>query len=191
MKKTNVQPLQEVLASHVNNLGDYVENALQLFMSGFLRVTDGVMVGYDLTSGAVTSFSVGTGAIIQNGIIGELESACGLVVTLPTSGTRTDLVVARYAEIQDTPLNSNVLLNVSTREQTIQAIQSRRLGQSQISILQSTTFGTVPAGYIPLYEVYLNTTSITGYSDVRQVARITRLDEDLGLNFKLMFYSAF
>lgn len=191
MKKTNVQPLQEVLAAHVNNLGDYVENALQLFISDFLRVTDGVMVGYDLSSGSITTFTIGTGVIVQDGIIGELESVCGLVVSLPAVGTRTDLVVARYAEIQDTPLTSNVLLNVTTREQTIQAINSRRLGQSQISILQDTTFATVPAGYVPLYEVYLSPSGITGFADVRLSARVTRFDEDLGINFKLMFYSGF
>lgn len=191
MKKTNVKPLQEVKATHVNALGDYVENALQLLLKDWMRTTDGVLIGYDLSSGGISSFTIGTGAINQDGIIGQLESACGLVIALPTVGTRTDLVVAKYAEIEDTPVTSNVLLNVTTREETIQAINSRRFGQSQISVLQNTTFGTCPAGFVPLWEVYSNTSMIFGYSDVRLIARISRLDEDLGLNFKMMFYSGF
>lgn len=191
MKKFHTDNLQEILASHFTLAGDYLENALTTVMSDLMQISSGVISGLAVASGSVTTISIPTGFIFQNGVIGQLESASGMTVSLPSSGTRTDLIVAYYQEIYDTPTSGFVLLDVSTGEEAINTNPSRRFGAIIIEQLANTTSATRPSNRVPLAELTLSSSAITAVTDVRIYARIQRFLDDIQSNYNGMFYAGF
>lgn len=191
MKKFHTDNLQEILASHFTLAGDYLENALTTVMSDLMQISSGVISGLSVSSGSVTTISISTGFIFQDGVIGELSSASGMTVSLPSSGTRTDLIVAYYQEVYDMPTSGFVLLDVSTGDEAIENNPSRRFGAAIIERLASTSYATRPSNKIPLAELTLSSSAITAIADVRIYARIQRLQADIKQKFYNMFYAGF
>lgn len=162
-----------------------------MMLDPFLQVSSGVVNGLAVSSGTLTTVSISTGNLYQDGKFGTLESASGVTLSVPATGTRTDLMVASYQEVYDQPVSGFVLLDVSSGDEAIEDNPSRRFGAAIIQQLTNTTYATCPAGKIPLCELYLNSSGMTGLSDVRVYARIQRLQADFQQNFKNMFYSGF
>lgn len=191
MKKLYVQPLQELLNTHVTGAQDYLEQAFTLFASDLMQISSGVITGLAVTNTSGALLSVATGSIFQGGLFGQLEGASGLMVSFPASGVRTDLVVASYVEVLDTYTTGYVLQDVVTRLETIQNLPSRKFGGITIELLPSTTAATCPSNKIPLYEVTSNTSSITGVVDTRLFAKIQRFAADIQQDFMSLWYSMF
>jgi hypothetical protein len=167
MKKTYVQPLQELTASLFTGLADNVEAALQLFSSGILKITAGVATGLDATSSS-GSVQISSGAVyFTTGKFGELEGTSGIVMSLPASGSRTDLLIANYQEVLDTIQSGYVLLDTTTGAEAIQDLPSRKFGSVNISVLQNTLAANCPTGSVALYEVTVVPSGIVTVSDQR------------------------
>ncbi len=191
MKKVYVAELQEILNTHITGVQDYLEQAITLLMDPFLQVSSGVVTNLAVSSGVIDTIVVATGSIYQDGVFGQLESASGLVLSLPSSGTRTDLIVAYYQEVLDSPSSGFVLLDVSTGQEAVQTNPTRKFGAVRIQQLTGTTYVTRPSNKIPLCEIVVNSSGLVSLTDARIYSRITRLQMDLKLNFRNMFYSGF
>lgn len=191
MKKLYVQPLQELLNTHVTGAQDYLEQAFTLFASDLMQISSGVITGLAVTNPSGALLNISIGSIFQGGVFGQLESTSGLVVAYPGVGTRTDLVVASYIEVLDTYATGYVLQDVTTRLETIQNLPSRKFGAVKIELLTSTTANTCPANKIPLYEVTSSTSAITGIVDTRLFAKIQRFVTDIQQDFMNLWYSMF
>lgn len=191
MKKFHAQPLGEILATHFTQAGDYLEQAFTLMTSDFLQVSSGVINGLAVSSGTLTTVSVDVGNIYQDGKFGTLESASGVTLSLPSSGSRTDLIVCSYLEVYDSPVSGFVLLDVATGDESVEDNPTRRFGAAIIQQLTNTTYATCPAGKIPLCELTMNSSGMTGLTDVRVYARIQRLQVDIKQNFINMFFAGF
>lgn len=191
MKKIYVGPLSEILSSHITTGADYLEEAFTLFAQDLMQISSGIVAGLAVTSGSLTTVSVATGSIFMNGVFGQLESASGITVSTPVSGTRTDLLVAYYSQILDTPSSGFVLLDVSTGTETIQDNPSRYFGAIVIEQLTNTSYATRPSNKVPLCELTLNSSGITGISDVRLYAAIQRFQSDLQTWYNGIFFAGF
>ena len=191
MQKRVVSPLQEILAEDITIVQDYIENAFGMFMGQFLDVSSGVIRGLAVSSGGVSSLSIATGYVYQNEVYGSLESVSGLVLSMPASGTRTDLIVASYLEVLDQAVTGKVLLSVDTGQTTTQTNPKREFGAVLIEQLTSTDYASRPSNKVPLAEISLSSSSIQSITDVRIYARIQRLQADFQQNFVNMFYAGF
>jgi hypothetical protein len=191
MKKTNPKTRQEITAQMISLMSDYLEDSFSTFMGDFMQASSGVYTGLGITQSGASGFSIATGGIFQYNKFGGLESASGMTVTLPTSGTRTDLVVAYYEEVLDMPGSGYILVDVETREEQIQTNPQRRFGACRLGVLQNTTYATRPANRVPLYELSLSTSTITSISDVRTYAAIQRFVTDIEQDWMGLFYSGF
>lgn len=191
MKKVYVNPLQEILDTHVTKVQDYLEEALKMMFSNYLESTSGVIHGLapTIASGNL-SVNLASGAILISGVYGELEAATSVLVSLPSAGTRTDMLVASYEEILDTYSSGYVLLDVVTRNEQIVSLPSRKFGAIKVEQLTNTTYATRPTNKIPLCEITLSSTQITSLTDYRQFSLIDRFKEGLELNFKGLFYGS-
>jgi hypothetical protein len=176
MKKVNVASQQEILASHVNTMADYLEQALSLMSANVLKITAGVVAGLTATytSGAVSpSVSIASGSIFtSSGVYGELESASGINVTLPVSGTRVDTLVAYYQEVYDSPSSGNILMDVTTRVESVGTVFNRRFGSIQIALIQNTPASSITSGIV-LHEVTSSSTGIVAVVDKRVFTNTT------------------
>jgi hypothetical protein len=192
MKKVFVNPLQEILDVHVTGVQDYLEDALRMILKNYLGATSGVIHGLQpsINSGLILGLS--NGAIVVDGIYGEFETP----ITLTLEGTsspldfRTDLIVASYEEIFDFFTSGYVLLDVSTRAETIQSLPSRKFGTIKLEQLQNTTYLQRPANKIPICEVTLNSTQIDSVADYRLFSTISRFKEELQIDFNSLFYGS-
>lgn len=191
MKKLYIQPLQELLNTHVTGTQDYLEQAFTLFASDLMQISSGVITGLTVTSVSGALLNVAIGSIFQGGVFGQLEGVSGLMVSFPASGSRTDLVVASYVEVLDTYATGYIIQDVTTRIETIQNLPSRKFGGITLQILSSTTAATCPANKIPLYEVTSNSSSVTGVVDTRTFSRVQRFVTDIQQDFFNFFYSSF
>jgi hypothetical protein len=154
MKKTNVFPLAEVKAGDVQNLNDYLEQALSLVTADVLTMSSGVIVGLNVVQNTNAHVTVGSGAIFQNRLFGELEnSGSGFVINLPVSGTKTDAIVASYQEVYDTPSTGYVLMDTVTRLETVQNFNTRKFGAVKLEYVENTTAGVAPSGKIIVCEI--------------------------------------
>lgn len=191
MEKRAVSPLQEILADDITIVQNYLENAFGMFMDQFLDVSTGVIRGLAVSTGSVSSLSIATGYIYQNQVYGCLESASGLVLSLPVSGTRTDLIVASYIEVLDQAVTGKVLLSVDTGQTTTQTNPKRRFGAILIEQLTNTDYAARPSNKVPLAEISVSSSSVQSITDVRIYAKIQRLQVDFQQNFINMFYAGF
>lgn len=191
MKKIYVQPLSEILSSHITTGADYLEEAFTLFAQDLMQISSGIVAGLAVTSGSLTTVSVATGSIFMNGVFGQLESASGITVSTPVSGTRTDLLVAYYSQILDTPSSGFVLLDVSTGNETIEDNPSRYFGAIIIEQLTDTSYATRPYNKVPLCELTLDSSGITALSDVRIYAAIQRFQTDIQAWYNGIFFAGF
>lgn len=191
MRKVYIQALQEILADHIIRNGDYLEQAFGMFMSDFLQVSSGVISGLAVSSGSTGTISVATGYLFQDSVYGHLEAASGLTLSLPVSGSRSDLIVGYYDEIEDTITSGYVLTAVGSAIETIEELPSRKIGAIIIEQLANTTYATRPYNKVPLCEITVSSSGITALSDVRIYSRIQRLQEDFQQNFHSMFFSGF
>jgi hypothetical protein len=191
MKKRICNPLQEILAQDITIVQDYIEDAFGMFMGQFLDTSSGVIRGLAVSSGGIATLNIATGYIYHNEVYGELESVSGLVLSLPPSGTRTDLIVASYLEVSDQSVTGKVLLSVDTGQTSIQTSPKRNFGAVIIEQLSNTTAASVPAGKIPLAQIIVSSSTVTSITDVRVYARIQRLQADFQQNFVNMFYAGF
>lgn len=156
-----------------------------------MQVSSGVISGLSVSLGSLTTLNVATGHIFQDSVFGTLEASSGVTLSLPSSGTRTDLLVAYYSELLDSVSSGFVLLDVSLGTESIEENPTRQFGSVVIQQLTNTTYATRPADKIPLYEIGLDSFGVTSLIDVRVYARIQRLQEDIQQNFKNMFFSGF
>jgi hypothetical protein len=162
MKKTNVQPLQEVKAQDIQNVNQYVEQLISLLSQNLMGATDGVIQGMQVSLLGNNIVSIASGAIFQQGLFGQLESASGQLINLsPTSANKYDTIAAYYQEVLDTPQNGYILLDVVTRIETIQSNPTRRLGAALIKYLENTPASGCPSGYIALAQVTSTSGGIT------------------------------
>ena len=161
MKKINVSALQEIKASDIVRQQGYLEDAIKLFTGGLLAVSDGVIQGMNVTQNGASGLVCSTGSIFQSGVFGELEASSGITVPLPGSGTRSDLVVAYYQEVNDTSSTGYVLLDVDTRQETTQTFSWRKFGAARVELLQNTPVSGCPANRILLAQVNTATSGIT------------------------------
>lgn len=191
MKKIRIQALQEILASHLTDSHEYLEDAFGMFMSDFLQVSSGVISGLAVSSGGTGSISVATGYLFQDSVFGQLEAASGLTLSLPSSGSRTDLIVGYYQEVEDQITSGYVLTAVGSAVETIEELPSRKIGAIIIEQLTDTTYATRPNNKVPLCEIDVTSAGITSLSDVRIYARIQRLQQDFQQDFYNMFYAGF
>jgi hypothetical protein len=191
MRKRHVLPLQEILADDITIVQDYIEDAFGMFMTQFLDTSSGVIRGLAVSSGGVATLSIATGYIYQDAVYGQLESTSGLVLSLPASGTRTDLIVASYVEVLDQAVTGKVLLSVDTGQTTTQTNPKRKFGGILIEQLTGTNFAARPSNKIPLAEITVDSSTVTAISDVRIYSRIQRLQQDFQQNFVNMFYAGF
>lgn len=191
MKKTNPQSGQEIVSQDIADINDYLEDAISVFLGDYMSCSSGVYIGLSGSTSGSNGFTISTGGIFQYNKFGSLEASSGVTVTFPTGGVRTDLVVAYYEEVEDTPVSGYILVDVTTREESIETNPSRRFGACKIQVLTSTTFATCPSTKIPLYELTLSTSAITATSDVRSYSRVQRFVTDIQQDFYNMFYSAF
>lgn len=191
MKKTRVIALQEILANHITDVQNYTEEAIGLFMDSFMQVSSGVISGLAVSSGGTGSISVATGYIFQDSVFGQLESASGVTLSLPSSGTRTDLIVGYYEEVADTITSGYVLAAVGSDIETVEDLPSRNFGAIIIQQLTNTTYAGRPSNKVPLCEITVTSSGITSLSDVRVYSRIQRLQEDFQQNFHSMFFAGF
>lgn len=160
MKKTNVASLQELRYQDIQNLNDYLEDAFKLFGSDLLSINDGIIKGLNVTQSGASGLVVASGAIFKSGVWGELEGAgSGFVVTLPGAGTRTDVVVASYQEVQDTPGSGYVLLDTTTRIEQVVNANRRKFGSVKLEYLTNTA--VAPAGKLLVAKVTCSSGSIT------------------------------
>lgn len=191
MKKTYVTPLQEILDTDITNVQEYLEQAFAVFATDLLQISSGVISGLAVSSGSLTTLSVATGYIHMDRVFGALESASGITLSLPVSGTRTDLLVAYYSEVYDTPATGYVLLDVSLGTESIQTRNTRKFGSIVIEQLTDTSYATRPYNKVPLCELTMSSSGVTAMSDVRIYARIMRLQDDFAQNFHSMFFAGF
>lgn len=191
MKKVAISPLQEILSSHIITNQDYIEEALGVFTNNLMQISSGVISGLAVSSGSLTTISVATGYLYQNSVYGTLESASGVTISTPVSGTRTDLIVGYYSQVYDSPSSGYVLLDVSAGTETIQDNPSRYFGAIIIEQLTNTSYATRPSNKVPLCELTLNSSGITGISDVRLYAAIQRFQSDLQTWYNGIFFAGF
>lgn len=191
MKKLFTSPLQEILANDITIVQDYIEQAFSMFMGNFLDTSSGVITGLSVTSGTISSLNIATGILYQDLVYGQLESTSGLVLSLPSSGTRTDLIVGSYLEVLDQAVTGKVLLSVETGQITNQTLPKRKFGAIKIEQLTNTTYATRPSTKVPLAVITVNSSGLTSISDVRIYSRIQRLQSDFQQNFVNMFYAGF
>ena len=159
MKKRLVSPLFESLADDINIQEDYLEDDLSLMFEHVLNASVGIIYGLDITQINSTSIEVSSGAILSTNFkFGELEGTSGLVINLPIDANpHVHTVVAQYQEFNDTESSGYVLIDVSTRTETIETVARRKFGGITLSIAYDTDQSNVGAGYVPLAE--LNVTS--------------------------------
>jgi hypothetical protein len=191
MKKINLTERGEITIDKIHQFANYVENNFTLFLDNFLQVSSGVIVGLNCTQNGASGLLVSSGAVFQTGLFGELESSSGVIVSLPVSGTRTDLLVAYYEEVLDTPSSGKIVVNTTTRVTEIQTNPSRKLGAAKIELLSNTLAAGCPSNRIPLYEIASSSSTITTITDVKAVARIQRLQTDIQQDFYGLFYAGF
>ncbi len=191
MKKLNISPLQEILANDLIVSQEYLEQAFSMFMGNFLDTSSGVITGLAVSSGSISSLSIATGIVYQDTVYGQLESVSGLVLSLPVSGTRTDLIVGSYLEVLDQAVSGKVLLSVDTGQVSIQTLPKRKFGAVVIEQLTNTTYASRPSNKVPLAVITVNSSGLVTISDVRIYSRIQRLQADFQQNFVNMFYAGF
>lgn len=191
MRKVHVTALQEILAGHITDNQEYLEQAIGMWMTDFMQVSSGVITGLAVSSGGTGLISVATGYLFQDRVFGHLESASGLTLSLPSSGTRTDLIVGYYNQVLDTVTSGYVLTAVGSGIETIEELPSRKFGAITIQQLTNTTYATRPSNKVPLCEITVSSSGITAISDVRVYSRIQRLQQDFKQTYYNFFYSGF
>jgi hypothetical protein len=191
MKKVYVSPLQEILDTHVLRVQDYLEDALKMMFSGYLESTSGVIYGLDTNIGTGLELQIAVGAILVDGIFGEIEAPTAVVLegALPST-TRDDLIVLSYEEVLDQAASGYVLLDVISRTEQIISAPSRKFGAIKLEQLQNTTYATRPLNKVPLCQVTVSDTGITSLIDYREYSLIQRFKKELELGFSGFFYGS-
>lgn len=188
MKKVYVSgsQRQEILDSHILNVQEYVEAAIQTFVRDFMGANDGVLTGLEptITVGG-QSVTIASGAVLQNGVYGELTASTGLVVSKPTSGTRTDMIVASYEEVLADYASGFILLDPVTRIEQVVTLPNTKQGQIKFEQLQNTTIVNVPSGKVPICQITLSTSAITSLTDARTY---TKIQKAITSGFTNLFY---
>lgn len=192
MKKVYVSPLQEILDTHITNVQDYLEQALQVVFNNYLESTSGVVHGLAPSAGTGLVLDIASGAILLDGLIGELDVATGLVLSgSAVSGAfRTDLIVASYEELLEDYASGYILVDTSTRTESIVSLPSERVGRIKFEQLTNTTYATRPSNKIPICEVTVSYTGITALTDYRLYSLINRFKKELELGFSGFFYGS-
>ena len=161
MKKSYCHKLKEIQTSDITRISDYIEEAVQMYSSNLLGITNGVLTGLNVIKINSTSGYVSTGAIIMNGIIGELESSSGFVVIPPTGAlVRTDTIAAYYQEVLDSPATGYVLNNIINRIKQVQTLNTRKFGAAKIQVFSNTAPSGLTSGYVSLGTMYLTSGGI-------------------------------
>lgn len=177
MKKVYVSgsQRQEILDSHILNIQEYVEAAIQTFVRDFMGANDGVLFGLEpsITVGG-QSVTIASGTVLQNGVYGELTTSTGFVVSKPTSGTRTDMIVASYEEVFADYASGFILLDPVTRIEQVVTLPNTKQGQIKFEQLQNTTIANVPSGKVPICQITLSTSAITSLTDARTYTKIQK-----------------
>ena len=194
MKKTNIVGRQQIRAQDVQRLNEYLEQAFGYILEDYFQASTGVITGLAVSQSGASGLTVSIGGILTNDasgtmVFGEIEGASGLTVSLPSGGVRTDLVVAQYTTVNDTLGDNYYIADVTTRLEELRTMSQRTIGIASISVLQNTTYAGTPAGYIPLAEVAMSTSTITGVTDVRVFSRLQRLQQDFQQDFYGLFYA--
>jgi hypothetical protein len=192
MKKVYVSPLQEILDTHITQVQDYLEDALQVVFQNYLESTSGVIHGLAPTAGTGLVLNIASGAIILDGIYGELESATGITLqgSAVSGAFRTDLIVASYEEVLEDYASGYILLDTSTRTETITSLPGSRVGRIKIEQLTNTNYSTRPANKIPICQVIVSYNQITVVTDYRIFSTIERFKKELQLSFSGLFYGS-
>lgn len=189
MKKTNIMDLHEIRSTDIQNLNDYVQEAIQMFSRDILKTTNGVIRGLEVTQhGEDNTIDVSIGAIFYNGDYALLEAPSGQVPVTLHDGVST--VVAEYVDnVEDTPVSGymivdvadhvNSLLSGSAVNDGIESLvySSRKLSAVKISIQTDIYPAGVAAKYIPLAQLDLTTSGITKITDVRKFPAAGTLNE--------------
>lgn len=190
MKKVYVSgsQRQEILDSHILNIQEYVEAAIQTFVRDFMGANDGVLLGLEpsITVGG-QSVTIASGTVLQNGTYGELTASTGFVVSKPTSGTRTDMIVASYEEVFADYASGFILLDPVTRIEQVVTLPNTKQGQIKFEQLQNTTITNVPSGKVPICQITLSTSAITSLTDARSY---TKIQKAVSSSFSNLFYGS-
>lgn len=190
MKKVYVSGLyrQEILDTHILNIQDYVEDAIKTFVKDFMGANDGVLFGLapSISVGG-QSVSIASGTVLQDGVYGELTEATGFIVSKPVSGTRTDMIVASYEEAYADYASGFVLLDPATRVEQVVTLPNSKQGQIKFEQLQNTTATSVPSGKIPICQITLSSSAITGLTDARTY---TKIQKAISSSFSNLFYGS-
>lgn len=189
MKKVYVSGLyrQEILDKHVLDIQDYVEQAIKTFAIGFMNTGNGVLLGLNPSILGSQSIAISSGVIVENGIYGELASSTGVVLSFPSSGTRTDLLVASYEEVFTDYASGFVLLDPATRVEQVITIPGSKTGQIKFEQLTNVNKSNIPSNKIPICEVVLNSSSITSLLDIRTYANLNKT-VTAATSFSNLFY---
>lgn len=188
MKKVYVSGAQrqEILDSHILNIQEYVEDAIQTFVRDFMGANDGVLFGLEssIVSGG-QSVLIASGTIMQDGIYGELTASTGLIVSKPLSGTRTDMIVASYTEEFTDYASGFILLDPTTRVEQVVTLPNAKQGVIKLEQLQNTTVTSVPSNKVPICQITLSTSAITSILDARVY---TKVQKAITSSFTNLFY---
>lgn len=193
MKKVYVNPLQEILDTHITQVQDYLEDAMQMMFQNYLESSSGVIHGLAPSIGTGLTLNVASGAILlSDGLYGELEAATGITLqgSAVAGAFRTDLIVMSYEEVLDSTASGYILLDTTTRTEQITNLPSRRFGAIKFEQLTNTTYANRPSNKIPLCQVTVSFTGITALTDYRLYSLISRFKKEMELGFSGFFYGS-
>lgn len=189
MKKVYVSGLyrQEILDKHVLDIQDYVEQAIKTFAIGYMNTGNGVLLGLTPSTSDNQAITLSSGVIVENGVYGELTASTGILLSKPTSGVRTDLLVASYEEVFTDFASGFVLLDPATRVEQVITLPGAKMGQIKFEQLINTNKSNIPSNKIPICEVTLNPSSIISLSDIRTYANLNKT-VTAATSFSNLFY---
>lgn len=158
-RKRNVFALRQALASDVNEQNDFRIVDYKNIIKNVIGTSKGVVTGLTATYSGL-NLTVALGSVCDTETIYELLTNTVLAVP-STSGTYK--IYAQYSSTNDLPIAGFQLLDIDTREETYNTVNTRTYD----SITLGSTLSTIPVDSELLGEATVSGGEITAYDDQR------------------------
>lgn len=159
-RRLDVTALQQLIDRDIDNIGEFSQEGDRVILADILQFTDGVVSGLLPTTDNSYIYIAANGRLLQEGIVGTSKTLT-IEVNKPTSGTRTDIVVAQIVEEQENLEARLFLIDPDTEEQQTSDTYVESVQRVNVQIIEDAGIGDVPIGWILLATLDLTATTVT------------------------------
>jgi len=181
--RLNATALQQIIAQDINSIGSFYEEGFQVILNDVLGFTDGIIYGLVPTEDDNSVYIAAGGRLIQDGIIGTSLN-WSEVITKPSSGYRTDIIVAQVKSELENYIPRTFLVSPDADDLIQNDTYIEEVKRVAFRVIEGDTATpdtppVVPAGWILLANLTVTSTDLTLDTSVAEISNAVEAQDFL------------